>query len=561
VVTRRKVEEMQGKEAQEGTSKGNSRSNTPAPTNSKGAEENGESEKEAGKKKPDRGRAVENKKSENLNQNDSSDEEESNQAVKTGPHPCVVCKDVVDTSRAAQKVHAAQLGIKEEELASGECRVCNKCWCKTLKKKHSAVCPVPTCTSNKSRSRGKLRHLPKKWGDLDKASREIVMNELSLPEKTKHVCAACFTRITRRIGQLECTEQNSNKIKKEEDEMVAWADEAIEKAKASLRQYGTNWSKMSDAVRDKTEDQCKKFFYNQRKRLQLDKLVQEYKRANRPGGDDKPSLTSDEESGSSTSSCEEDNSSHAMEVDGIEDKEKELKPPGIPPPVEVKVEGECKKEPVDYNSADTMSADETGEMAGPAKKGQSVAVKGPSTVKGLMEAVITHTLETKPVVTSVPSVAVTTAIPNINILLQDAGPSPRDLKNYVREGLHGNTTRPKEIGAPIVSRSEPELRAPGQVPQDDHVMDLTMSRPDRSSPVPVVGPAVEHIGYPGQYAKLRDPVPESQGKEPPAAHGGQKPKTSHKEIMAMSLGDPAFSHIIRSDSKSPAPYSDPRGMD
>ena len=89
-------------------------------------------------------------------------------AVKSGPHPCVVCKAVVETSRAAGKTQALQLGLKEEDLATGEARVCNTCWCKTLKKKHSAVCPVPTCTSNKVRSRGKLRHLPKKWGDLTK---------------------------------------------------------------------------------------------------------------------------------------------------------------------------------------------------------------------------------------------------------------------------------------------------------------------------------------------------------------------------------------------------------
>ena len=220
-------------------------------------------------------------------------------AVKSGPHPCVVCKAVVETSRAAGKTQALQLGVKEEELATGEARVCNTCWCKTLKKKHSAVCPVPTCTSNKGRTRGKLRHLPKKWGDLTKEARETVMADLGLPEKTKHVCAACFTKITRKISQLEC-EPGTSKGKKEEE--VNWAEDAIEKAKGSLRQFGTNWTKMAEAVRDKTEDQCKKFFYNQRKRLQLDKLVQEYKRANRPGGDDKPSLTSDEESGSSTSS-------------------------------------------------------------------------------------------------------------------------------------------------------------------------------------------------------------------------------------------------------------------
>ena len=102
----------------------------------------------------------------------------------------MVCKAVVESSRAAGKVHAAQLGLREDELAGSDARVCNACWCKTLKKKHSAVCPVPTCTSNKVRSRGKLRHLPKKWGDLSKEARETVMKELGLPEKTKHVCAA-----------------------------------------------------------------------------------------------------------------------------------------------------------------------------------------------------------------------------------------------------------------------------------------------------------------------------------------------------------------------------------
>ena len=32
-------------------------------------------------------------------------------AVKSGPHPCVVCKAVVETSRAAGKTQALQLGL------------------------------------------------------------------------------------------------------------------------------------------------------------------------------------------------------------------------------------------------------------------------------------------------------------------------------------------------------------------------------------------------------------------------------------------------------------------
>ena len=74
-------------------------------------------------------------------------------------------------------------------------------------------------------------------------------------------------KITRKISQLEC-EPGTSKGKKEEE--VNWSEDAIEKAKGSLRQYGTNWTKMAEAVRDK------------------------------------PSLISDEQSGSSTSSGEED---------------------------------------------------------------------------------------------------------------------------------------------------------------------------------------------------------------------------------------------------------------
>ena len=36
------------------------------------------------------------------------------------------------------------------------------------------------------------------------SARETVMADLGLPKKTKQVCAACFTKITRKISQLEC---------------------------------------------------------------------------------------------------------------------------------------------------------------------------------------------------------------------------------------------------------------------------------------------------------------------------------------------------------------------
>ena len=96
-------------------------------------------------------------------------------SVKGGPHPCVVCKVVVDHSRPVQKSQIGQLGIKEEDF-SPETRVCNNCWCKNIRKKH-AHCPLPSCTTSKGRVKGRLRHLPTKLNDLPKSSKESLVNE------------------------------------------------------------------------------------------------------------------------------------------------------------------------------------------------------------------------------------------------------------------------------------------------------------------------------------------------------------------------------------------------
>ena len=54
-------------------------------------------------------------------------------------------------------------------------RVCNTCWCKTLRTKH-ARCPLLSCsTSSKVK---KLRHLPGKWVELSAHTRDILSSEL-----------------------------------------------------------------------------------------------------------------------------------------------------------------------------------------------------------------------------------------------------------------------------------------------------------------------------------------------------------------------------------------------
>ena len=95
--------------------------------------------------------------------------------MKSGPHPCNVCKATVDQSRPVTgKGLAILLGLKEDEHGS-DYRVCNGCYTKAQRKKH---CPLPTCTSTKGRGKGRLRHMPGKWLDLSKDNKELIINEL-----------------------------------------------------------------------------------------------------------------------------------------------------------------------------------------------------------------------------------------------------------------------------------------------------------------------------------------------------------------------------------------------
>ena len=60
---------------------------------------------------------------------------------------------------------------------------------------------------------------------------------------------------------------------------IAWTDEEIETFKVGLKNSGRNWAVISQKMNGaKTTEQCKKFFYNNRKKYQLDKLVTEFKR-------------------------------------------------------------------------------------------------------------------------------------------------------------------------------------------------------------------------------------------------------------------------------------------
>ena len=101
-----------------------------------------------------------------------------------------------------------------------------------------------------------------------------------ISDNTKKCCSACFTRLTRKIAQM--TDGSPPVIKTESIEPVnsiAWTEDEIEMLRSCLKSSGRNWAMVAQKLNGaKTTEQCKKFFYNNRKKHQLDKLVTEFKR-------------------------------------------------------------------------------------------------------------------------------------------------------------------------------------------------------------------------------------------------------------------------------------------
>nr|CAD7429781.1 unnamed protein product [Timema monikensis] len=225
---------------------------------------------------------------------------------KGGVHPCIVCKTSLDQflqSRPLPRSHALQYGLSEDQVTPGA-RVCNTCRCKSVRSRYTQ-CPMPKCPNGKGRVK-RLRSLPGKWTELPPEIRNPIIIEFQIPETLTKCCSACFNRISRRLAPHI---QDGNAIADDDQlsqcQQLRWSEEEIESAKRALKEFGTNWSKVAERVGNtKTHHQCKNFYFNYRKKMGLDLLVQEYNK-NHLGEERKPTVTDEEESGSSTSSCDE----------------------------------------------------------------------------------------------------------------------------------------------------------------------------------------------------------------------------------------------------------------
>ncbi len=96
-------------------------------------------------------------------------------------------------------------------------------------------------------------------------------------------CTACVSRISRRISPSEDHAASGDASSSPSvasgtgGNSLRWTEDETELLKKALREHGTNWQRVSEAVGGtKTHHQCKNFYFNYRKKIGLDALVQEY---------------------------------------------------------------------------------------------------------------------------------------------------------------------------------------------------------------------------------------------------------------------------------------------
>lgn len=100
-----------------------------------------------------------------------------------------------------------------------------------------------------------------------------------IPAQVSKCCSACFNRISRRLAPhlQDSAGAQSEDGDHSSSQQLRWTEEETEAAKCAIREHGTNWAKVAEKVgSNKTQHQCKNFYFNYRKKLGLDSLVQEY---------------------------------------------------------------------------------------------------------------------------------------------------------------------------------------------------------------------------------------------------------------------------------------------
>lgn len=446
---------------------------------------------------------------------------------------CIVCNAQLGPqlqSRPLASSQANQYGLREDQVPPNS-RVCNTCRCKCVRSRYTH-CPLPTCPNSRGRVK-RLRSFPYRLQDLPADVRDPLLAEFRIPSGVTKCCSACFNRIQRRLGPVE-----------------EWPEEEVNQLKSALTELGANWQLIGERL-NKVAHQVRNFYAANRKRLNLENCL----------GDRKPTLTDEEESGSSTSSCEEpirDRERHSSDTASAAES----------PPVIGQGQNQNPVKKEDYDSSATETADEaqtpdhyqgSATITPVTNDGQPRQNTSPLSVKDLVLNVIEISLMKNPggqQQTPNPPASGGMA-PTISSILNNDSNEVTIVSEYNLNNSNNQQRQPRSdisiakmvtplIGATITPVSGPipqQTQPPESMPtsRDDLVvlqvqdgrepetLDLSIKKPREPPP----------------------PVHPKHAQQPPPSAATQPPQVHRSEAYIYDRKSPAFS--IRSQPKLPSP--------
>ncbi|KAJ8980403.1 hypothetical protein NQ317_009398 [Molorchus minor] len=347
----------------------------------------------------------------------------------------------------------------------------------------------------------RLRSFPHRLQDLPADVREPLLAEFRIPSGVTKCCSACFNRIQRRLGPVE-----------------EWSEEEIGKLKTALTELGANWQLIGERL-NKLPHQVRSFYTANRKRLTLEGCL----------GDRKPTLTDEEESGSSTSSCEEPmrergNSNSSDTASAAES-----------PPVQGSNSMPIKKE--DYDSSATETADEAqtpDHYQGSATitpvtiDGQPRQNTSPLSVKDIVVGVIENSFKKNPTgqqQTVPPGMA-----PTISSILNNDANEVTIVSEYTLNNM-----------AAAAQQHQQQQR-----PQVQQRADLNLAKI-----TPLIGATITPVSGPIQAQQQLEPIPSSRDDLIVLQALQQQIHRSEAYIYHQERKSPAFS--MRAQPKMPSP--------
>ncbi|XP_068100049.1 nuclear receptor corepressor 2 isoform X4 [Hyperolius riggenbachi] len=117
-------------------------------------------------------------------------------------------------------------------------------------------------------------------GRITRSMANEANEEAAIPQKSDDLGELLSVPASGRSSSHPCSEglfKTSIPAAMEMNESSRWTEEEMETAKKGLFEYGRNWSAIARMVGSKTVSQCKNFYFNYKKRQNLDGILQQHK--------------------------------------------------------------------------------------------------------------------------------------------------------------------------------------------------------------------------------------------------------------------------------------------